>query len=411
MKPKSKTMAKVARAAPARATTPSTYANTPYPLVLGFHRSSSVGFFFEADTGLSGTKDATVPEDLRLFSDLLDKIRAGWCRIYATGCVSFLFLCFIFMPPSHYPPFLPLPHLISLPSHRRRLRQHHRLRPPSAATSPPSPPAWAPSFYTDNGGFSGQVPLSQTASRLMQLVLQVVNSRTSQPCTPARTPLPVPEIHGGSNMDVPYAGGAREDGTEPGILDCEPLSWRAARNGCTAANTTETPFDADVHHSSWACAEGESMLQHWKVDDMRELLTSSLVSCFVFCLNPTLISYHSTLLPPLLTAFLPLLVPCVSLCPTLPALPIFLRILVPNFSPARRIVGLHFITAFPLFLRPLVFLSSPRLLSPPPISLTRSLFSYSTHPFANATAGPPPRSTPPRSPQIRDPRPSTRARL
>ncbi|KAJ7309489.1 hypothetical protein DFH08DRAFT_823429 [Mycena albidolilacea] len=31
-------------------------ANKPYPLVLGFHGSSSVGFFFEADTGLSVSK-------------------------------------------------------------------------------------------------------------------------------------------------------------------------------------------------------------------------------------------------------------------------------------------------------------------------------------------------------------------
>jgi hypothetical protein len=157
--------------------------------------------------------------------------------------------------------------------------------------------------------------------------------------------------------------------------------------------------------------EGESLLQHWKVDDMRELLTPSVVSCFVFCLHPTLVSYHSTLLPPLLNDLLPLLFPWVSLCPTLPALPILLHILVLSFSSTRRIVGLHFITAFPLFFRPLVFLSSPRLLSPPPISLTRSLSSYSMHPFANATAGPPPRSTPPRSTQSRDPRPSTQARL
>ncbi|KAJ7327971.1 hypothetical protein DFH08DRAFT_967746 [Mycena albidolilacea] len=163
------------------------------------HRSNSVGFFFEADTGLSGSKDATVPEDLRFFSDLLDKIRAGCCvdngRIYATG--------------------LPSAAASSTPSPA----------PPSAATWPPSPPAWAPSFYTDHGGVSGQ------------------------PCTPARSPLPVLEIHGGSGTDVPYAGGAGEGGT--GAIP-DWLSWWAARNECTAANTTETPFDGDMHHSSWA---------------------------------------------------------------------------------------------------------------------------------------------------------------
>ncbi|KAJ7835083.1 hypothetical protein B0H14DRAFT_3707244 [Mycena olivaceomarginata] len=292
---------------------------------------------------------ATIPE---VVSDLLDEIRAGWCvdnsQIYATG----------------------------LPS--------------AAASSTPSP---APPVGRNFAAFatgSGSFLLHRLRRRLGQL--------TSQPCTPARCPLPVLKIHGGSDTDVPYAGGEGR---------CLPFLI-AAHNGCTAANTTETPFDGDVHHSSWACAEGESVLPHWKVDDMRELLTSSLVSCFVFCLHPTLISHHSTLLLPLLTDLLPLLFPCVSLRPTLPALPIFLRILVPKLLAC---TGLHFITAFPLFFHRLVFLSSPRLLSPPPISLTRSLFSYSTHPFANATAGPPPRSTPPRTTQSRDPRPSTRARL
>ncbi|KAJ7328027.1 hypothetical protein DFH08DRAFT_967786 [Mycena albidolilacea] len=118
---------------------------------------------------------ATVPEDLQLVLNLLDEIRAG----------------------------LPSAAASSTPSPA----------PPSAATSPPSPPAWAPSFYTDHG-VSGQVCLSQTSSRL-----QVVNSRTSQPCTPTRTSLPVPEIHGGSDTDMPYAGGAGEGGTEPAIPD------------------------------------------------------------------------------------------------------------------------------------------------------------------------------------------------
>ncbi|KAJ7327977.1 hypothetical protein DFH08DRAFT_967752 [Mycena albidolilacea] len=37
---------------------------------------------------------------------------------------------------------------------------------------------------------------------------------------PARSPLPAPEIHGGSDMDGPYAGGAGVGGTEPAIADC-----------------------------------------------------------------------------------------------------------------------------------------------------------------------------------------------
>ncbi|KAJ7232313.1 hypothetical protein B0H12DRAFT_1145488 [Mycena haematopus] len=57
---------------------PSDYNETaPYPLI---------GFFFEADTGLS---DSQYSADIWIRSDLLDAVRAGWCidntRIYATG--------------------------------------------------------------------------------------------------------------------------------------------------------------------------------------------------------------------------------------------------------------------------------------------------------------------------------------
>ncbi|KAJ7328023.1 carbohydrate esterase family 1 protein [Mycena albidolilacea] len=99
------------------------------------------------------------------------------------------------------------------------------------------------SFYIDNGG---------------------VSSLTDVP-TNLFTPLPVLEIHGGSDTDVPYAGGAGEGGTEPAIV----CRW-ATRNGCTGGNTTETFFSGDLHHTSRGCAgagvEGESVLQHWKVD-------------------------------------------------------------------------------------------------------------------------------------------------
>jgi hypothetical protein len=139
---------------------------------------------------------------------------------------------------------------------------------------------------------------------------------------------------------------------------------------------TETPFDRDVHHSSWACAEGESVLQHWKVDDMHKLLTSSLVSCLVFCLNPTLMSYHSTLLSLLPTDLLPLLVPCVSLCPTLPALPIFLRILVPKLLTCTSHSGPSFYHCLPSFLPPSCFpilstspIPSPHLTNSVPLLL------------------------------------------
>ncbi|KAJ6528254.1 carbohydrate esterase family 1 protein [Mycena vulgaris] len=216
---------------------PSNYSETkPYPLVLGFHGSSSIGFFFEADTGLSGSKysadkimvypngvggawaganysEATVPEDLGFVSDLLDEIRAGWCidnsRIYATG--------------------------LSIGGGFVNTIACSEVGGQFAAFA-----AGSGSFYTDSSGVTGG-------------------------CTPARSPIPMLEIHGGSDPDVHYAGGPGEGGTEPAIPDW--LSWWALRNNCPS-NTTETLFNGDVHHTVWECNGVEGVLQHWKVDDM-----------------------------------------------------------------------------------------------------------------------------------------------
>ncbi|KAJ7790463.1 hypothetical protein B0H14DRAFT_3501574 [Mycena olivaceomarginata] len=237
----------LSKAAPARATTPSTYANTPYPLVLGFHRSSSVGFFFEADTGLSGTKDATVPEDLRLFSDLPDKIRAGWCRIYATGGG---FVNTIACAPvgRNFAAFAAGLGSFLLHRPRRRLGAGASLA----------------DVFTTYATRTSSCELANLAA---------VHAGT-QPAARAGDPRRERHVRA-----VPYAGGAGEGGTRvlfligdscvhslllppPSSFSSSKLSWWAARNGCMAANTTETPFDGDVHHSSWACAEGESVLQH-----------------------------------------------------------------------------------------------------------------------------------------------------
>ncbi|KAJ7862366.1 hypothetical protein B0H14DRAFT_3444744 [Mycena olivaceomarginata] len=254
--------------------------------------SSSVGFFFEADTGLSGSKysaekilvypnglggawaganysEATVPEDLQFVSDLLDEIRSGWCidnsRIYATGLsIGGGFVNTIACAPvgGNFAAFA----------------------------------AGSGSFYTDNGGVTG-------------------GGVTGQSCTPARSPLPVLEIHGGAirmccmrvgrgraGLSLRSLIGALCVPSSPSVCSTPPspslalylgencsflpnavtfifdrLSRWATRNGCTAGNTTETLFSGDVHHSSWACAgvEGESVLQHWKVDDMRHCWAST----------------------------------------------------------------------------------------------------------------------------------------
>ncbi|KAJ7327964.1 hypothetical protein DFH08DRAFT_1084610 [Mycena albidolilacea] len=171
--------------------------------------------------------EATFPEGLQFVSDLLDVIRAGWWIDNSRGLsIGGGFVNTIACAPI-------------------------------GGNFGASPPALVPSsFYTDNGGVSGQ----------------------RGPCTRGRTPLPVPEIHGGSDTDVLYAGGAEEGGTEPAIVEGESLSRWATRNGCTGANMTEMLFSGDVHHSSWACAgvgvEEASVLRHWK-DDMRHCWPST----------------------------------------------------------------------------------------------------------------------------------------
>jgi poly(3-hydroxybutyrate) depolymerase len=85
-------------------------------------------------------------------------------------------------------------------------------------------------------------------------------------CSPARSPLPVLEIHGGIDASVKYDGGEGEGGIEPAIPTW--LGWWATRNACTSS-AVEDSFDGDVHHTTWTCAGGvEGILQHWKIDDM-----------------------------------------------------------------------------------------------------------------------------------------------
>ncbi|KAJ7150085.1 carbohydrate esterase family 1 protein [Mycena crocata] len=221
-------------------------ASQPYPLVLGFHGSSSVGFFFEVDTGLSGSKysagkimvypngvggawaganysEASVPEDLTFVSDLLNEIRANYCvdnsRIYATGISNgggFVNTIACSAVGGEFAAFA----------------------------------AGSGSFYTDNTG-------------------------VDVGCAPARSPLPMLEIHGGADPDVPYAGGQGQGGVEPAITNW--LSWWAQRNKC-AGNTTESLFDDDVQHSVWTCDGIEGALQHWKVDDMKHCWASTTIN-------------------------------------------------------------------------------------------------------------------------------------
>ncbi|KAJ7871679.1 hypothetical protein B0H14DRAFT_3568784 [Mycena olivaceomarginata] len=266
---------------------PSSYsANTSNPLVLGLHRSSE-------DPPRRPQRrrrrmgrcllEATFPEDLQcvsdlqFVSDLLDEIR--------TGCLPSAAAFHTIACAPVYGNFAPFT-------------------------------AGSGSFYTDNGGVSS----------------------LTDACALTPTPLPVLEIHGGSDMDGPYAGGAGEGGTAGRSLLLLIGRWVTC-NGCTGRNNRD------------ARQRGRAPLS----------------------LNPIFISYHSTLLP--------LLVPCVSLRPTLSALPILLRILVPTLLTCTSHDGPSFYHCLPSFIPPSCFpiLSAPPM--PPPISPSHCWASPSLNSF------------------------------
>ncbi|KAI1762702.1 carbohydrate esterase family 1 protein [Hypoxylon sp. FL1150] len=229
---------------------PSNYTeSTPYPAVIGFHGSSSIGLFFEADTKLSEDRfsankimvypdgvggawaganysEVSVDEDLQFVTDLLADFRGEFCvddsRIYATG-------------------------MSSGGGFVNTIACNAAVGGEFAAFAPASG-----SFYTDNDDLHAN-------------------------CAPARSPLPILEVHGGSDASVHYDGGEGEGGTEPAIPTW--LGWWAQRNGCDdSEKTVEDSFDGDVHHTTWTCGDTEGALQHWKVDDMGHCWASTEIN-------------------------------------------------------------------------------------------------------------------------------------
>ena len=165
--------------------------NKQYPVIVGFHGSSSVGFFFEADTGLdlarytadkimiypnglggawagANYSKATVGEDLQFVWDLLADVRANFCvdsaRIYATGMSS-------------------------------------------------------------GGGFVDTIACNATVGGEFAAFAPASgsfyqnNDENHDKCRPARVPTPILEFHGGADKSVHYGGGEGEGGIEPSIPD------------------------------------------------------------------------------------------------------------------------------------------------------------------------------------------------
>jgi poly(3-hydroxybutyrate) depolymerase len=128
---------------------------------------------------------------------------------------------------------------------------------------------------SNGGGFIGTLACHPTASNIFAALAAGsgafytdVNGPDNG-CSPGRKPLPMLEIHGGSDKTVKYVGGEGDGGPQPPIESW--LEWWAQRNGCSD-KTEETTNDGDVHHVSWSCGGVEGVLQHYRVDSMGKYL-------------------------------------------------------------------------------------------------------------------------------------------
>lgn len=103
------------------------------------------------------------------------------------------------------------------------------------------------------------------------------------PCTPARKPLAILDIHSTGDGIVPYHGGVGRGGPLPAIAEWAVL-W-SKRNGC-GENTTEE-LDDGIKHFTWDCGGQDKVLQHymtnapWHGWEGKGIDTSSVVYDFL----------------------------------------------------------------------------------------------------------------------------------
>ncbi|KJZ74783.1 hypothetical protein HIM_05900 [Hirsutella minnesotensis 3608] len=81
-------------------------------------------------------------------------------------------------------------------------------------------------------------------------------------CHPARSPLPMMEIHGTADKTIPYEGGDGRGGRVPPIPDW--VSRWAKRNKCSTSTTKDLP--GGVHDIQWKCEGGNGLVRHIKMD-------------------------------------------------------------------------------------------------------------------------------------------------
>ncbi|KAH8700102.1 hypothetical protein BGW36DRAFT_123126 [Talaromyces proteolyticus] len=120
---------------------------------------------------------------------------------------------------------------------------------------------------SNGAGFVGTIACSSVGGQFAALAPVAGSFYTDfngTNCTPARSPLPILEIHGGSDKTVYYNGGQGEGGLLPAIPIW--LGYWEKRNGCTSNNSTVSSDNGNVHHTTWLCGGQNGTLQHWKVD-------------------------------------------------------------------------------------------------------------------------------------------------
>ncbi|CAO2647584.1 Nn.00g085060.m01.CDS01 [Neocucurbitaria sp. VM-36] len=217
---------------------PSSYnANNAYPIVIGFHGSSSIGTFLELDTKMSEARysgekimiypngvggswagptyhtGSSVQEDVQFVADLIDDVKGRFCvddqKVYGVG-------------------------------------------------------------MSNGGGFIGTLACDPVGSALFTAIAAHsgafytdVNGPANG-CAPSKV-LPLLEIHGAADNTVKYEGGQGDGGEQPPISSW--LEWWAQRNDCSS-KTEEALNDGKVHHYSWTCDGKTGLLQHYKIDDL-----------------------------------------------------------------------------------------------------------------------------------------------
>ncbi|KAK2761253.1 hypothetical protein FQN54_001775 [Arachnomyces sp. PD_36] len=124
--------------------------------------------------------------------------------------------------------------------------------------------------FSNGGGFVATLACDEEVGGQFAAFAPVAGSfytdvnGTEGSCNPARSPLPILEIHGGVDDTVFYDGGEGEGGPLPAISDW--LGYWQERNGCTSDSTSDSD-GGNVHHTTWTCNGVEGALQHWKVDE------------------------------------------------------------------------------------------------------------------------------------------------